>query len=495
MAVDEQVPMTVPEQRTPRPGPGRRLIAALRIASARLRLLAVFAIVFAVIGGWETIRAYWARLTTSATTAGTISSDTEFFCPMDPGILSDWPSKCPVCNMTLVRRKRGDATPMPDGVVARMQFSPYRLWLGGIRTAAVDYAPLARTLEAPGTITGVSPLRVEAEFYPRERVWLASGQAAEILPARDEAATVGKVVEVGSHRVIVEVGGRLEGVQPGDRVRVRVRCPVERIEPFRDRPSVPPPLASGEPRRLYVCMEHDDIVRDAPGRCPKDQSELMARSLLANQRIRWWCSMHPDVTADRPGSKCDACGGMALVPRAISYRLPGTVLSVPCTAVIDDGSRAIVYLDRGAGMFDGRVVTVGPRCGDSFPVVAGLEPGDRVAAQGAFLIDAETRLNPALAAGYFGAGEGASARGSAPTKPPSTEAWLDGLIPGDRPSATRQKVCPVTGKALGSMGVPMKFNVRGRGVFLCCDGCAPAIEADPEKYLAKLPRDDSERRP
>ena len=57
-------------------------------------------------------------------------------------------------------------------------------------------------------------------------------------------------------------------------------------------------------------------------------------------------------------------------------------------------------------MFDGVEVVLGPRCGDFYPVVRGLEVGQRVAFAGAFLLDAETRLNPSLAAGYFGAGRG-----------------------------------------------------------------------------------------
>ena len=39
-------------------------------------------------------------------------------------------------------------------------------------------------------------------------------------------------------------------------------------------------------------------------------------------------------------------------------------------------------------------VVLGPRIGDRFPVLDGLAPGDKVAAAGAFLIDAESRLNP-----------------------------------------------------------------------------------------------------
>ena len=40
-------------------------------------------------------------------------------------------------------------------------------------------------------------------------------------------------------------------------------------------------------------------------------------------------------------------------------------------------------------------MVLGPRIGDRFPVLEGLAPGEKVAAAGAFLIDAESRLNPA----------------------------------------------------------------------------------------------------
>jgi Cu(I)/Ag(I) efflux system membrane fusion protein len=70
------------------------------------------------------------------------------------------------------------------------------------------------------------------------------------------------------------------------------------------------------------------------------------------------------------------------------------VLSVPESAVIDTGDRMLVYVETEPGVFEGKAVTLGARIGDRFPVLEGLDPGDRVAAAGAFLIDAETRLNP-----------------------------------------------------------------------------------------------------
>ena len=45
---------------------------------------------------------------------------------------------------------------------------------------------------------------------------------------------------------------------------------------------------------------------------------------------------------------------------------------------------------------------LGPRAGDRFPVLEGLAPGEKVAAAGAFLIDAESRLNPGCDFGSLG---------------------------------------------------------------------------------------------
>ena len=56
----------------------------------------------------------------------------------------------------------------------------------------------------------------------------------------------------------------------------------------------------------------------------------------------------------------------------------------------------------------------------------------------------------------------------------------------DQALADRQKVCPVGGEALGSMGTPVKVMLGDRAVFLCCEGCRSAVEGNPEKYLAKL---------
>ena len=81
-------------------------------------------------------------------------------------------------------------------------------------------------------------------------------------------------------------------------------------------------------------------------------------------------------------------------------------LVVPEQAVVDTGAKKIVYVERKEGLFEGVEVELGLRQDDFYPVVKGLAAGDRVAAAGGFLVDAETRLNPAAASTYFGASGG-----------------------------------------------------------------------------------------
>lgn len=56
----------------------------------------------------------------------------------------------------------------------------------------------------------------------------------------------------------------------------------------------------------------------------------------------------------------------------------------------------------------------------------------------------------------------------------------------DQALVATQKICPVGGGELGSMGTPIKVMVGERAVFVCCDHCREPLLKDPEKYLAKL---------
>ena len=60
------------------------------------------------------------------------------------------------------------------------------------------------------------------------------------------------------------------------------------------------------------------------------------------------------------------------------------------------------------------------------------------------------------------------------------------LSPADRALVEAQEWCVIsTDERLGSMGTPLKLDIKGQPVFVCCKGCRKKAEADPDKTLAK----------
>jgi RND family efflux transporter MFP subunit len=70
-------------------------------------------------------------------------------------------------------------------------------------------------------------------------------------------------------------------------------------------------------------------------------------------------------------------------------------LTVPADAVMDSGTKQTVYVDRGNGYLEPRAVQIGERAGDRIEIVAGLTAGERIVTSGTFLIDSESRMQPA----------------------------------------------------------------------------------------------------
>jgi len=70
----------------------------------------------------------------------------------------------------------------------------------------------------------------------------------------------------------------------------------------------------------------------------------------------------------------------------------GKKLAIPDDAVIDTGTRQIVYVDKGEGLFEPREVMLGMRAEGFREVLMGLKAGEKVASSATFLIDSEAQL-------------------------------------------------------------------------------------------------------
>jgi hypothetical protein len=99
------------------------------------------------------------------------------------------------------------------------------------------------------------------------------------------------------------------------------------------------------------------------------------------------------------------------------------VLAVPAEAVLTTGRRSLVYVEVAPGEFRLVEPKLGPRTGDYYPVVAGLEKGQHVVTRGNFLLDSQFQITgkPSLfyPEGISGGGSGHSGH-SMPSGPPAT---------------------------------------------------------------------------
>ena len=74
----------------------------------------------------------------------------------------------------------------------------------------------------------------------------------------------------------------------------------------------------------------------------------------------------------------------------------GEGLTIPVSAVMPTGSRTIVFVDKGAGKLEPRLVQLGKKYGEIYEVLDGLKAGGRVVASANFLIDAESKVQGAV---------------------------------------------------------------------------------------------------
>jgi Cu(I)/Ag(I) efflux system membrane fusion protein/cobalt-zinc-cadmium efflux system membrane fusion protein len=138
----------------------------------------------------------------------------------------------------------------------------------------------------------------------------------------------------------------------------------------------------------------------------------------------------------------------------------GRALVVPASAVLQSGTRQLVFLDEGNGNLEPQDITLGPRAGDDFIVLKGLKERQRVVTSANFLIDSESQLQ--AAAGSFvppppGAGATAAQGGKPQASEPKVELSTEPNPAQRGNNVLRVKVTDPTGAPVSGADVTVKF--------------------------------------
>ncbi len=538
---------------------------------ARLRFIVLLIAIGLVITKWDTLAAYYERWTRPAGDVAAGESEYEYFCPMHPSIIRDNPNeKCPICFMPLSKRKKGERhyEALPAGTVSRVQLTPYRIVLAGVRTWTVTYLPLVKDIRAVGyiefnergqrTVSARVGGRIDKLFANETGEIVQKGDVLASLYSPDLLVTVRNLVDAqrtknsqylqGAKTRLELLGiddNQIEDLLHGSEAstHLRIRSPisghitkkyvregqyVQEGSPLYDIDDLSTVWVEAqfyEDDLVYLPLDH---AHKANGNLINGPEVTATTPSFPNEPIHGKLSfIYPHVDQDsrtvmvrfeldnpghklRPGSTATvelkvAPPGVASIVSALKDTLQkdrlakGQLLAVPEGSVIDTGRQKVVYREASPGVYDGVLVTLGPKMqgadgADYCPVLRGLKAGDRIVTSGSFLVDAETRLNPAAGSIYIGGSGGKMETGGAATVRPSTpldpdasiQAALATLSREDRDLAQAQQFCPILRDSrLGAMGPPVKVVIEGQPVFLCCPGCRQEALAKPKETLAR----------
>lgn len=236
------------------------------------------------------------------------------------------------------------------------------------------YSPVAGTVIEKGVVekssvkTGdvlyrlvnLDSVWVNLDVYEYELGWIQYGQmvdiSAEAFPGREFHGLVvfiSPVVDRESRtiKVRVNVSNQDRLLKPGMFVSARG------LVPLRGDGSPTPTGVGGK----YICPMHPEVIQDTPGSCPR-------------------CSMPLERLPETP------------LPGAGGTAAPVDPLSIPASAILDSGTRQLVYVERSPGEYQPVPVTLGPRTGEVHPVLSGLAEGDAVVVRGNFLLDSQAQI-------------------------------------------------------------------------------------------------------
>jgi membrane fusion protein, copper/silver efflux system len=378
-----------------------------------------------------------------------------YVCPMHPTITSDHPADCPICGMKLVLVKdaaapggaqvsdRASSAARVEGL-ATVNIDPQRQQLIGLRTAGVKRGAVGGSWRTVGRVavdeTRVHHVNVKVAGFA-EQVYVdyvgklvKAGEPLFTIYSPDLLSVQEEYLLALRTKKALGASGASAGDDLVESARQRLKLwdvpesEIERLE------------KTGKPKKsltLYAPMSgvvtKKDVVmghRLQEGDMPYEITDLREvwvladayESDLARLRLGMSATLSLQAFPNRTfrGKVIFVDPLLDAKTRTAKVRLsfpnptgelrpemfgevtlqapPRDGLRVPGDAVIDSGTKKVVFVALGEGKFQPREVRVGAVNADAVEIVSGLAPGEEVVTRANFLVDSESRLRASLAA-------------------------------------------------------------------------------------------------
>ncbi len=373
-------------------------------------------------------------------------------CPMHPSVVRTEPGSCPICGMDLVPMKEAGTKQAGIEGHGAVEISPDKQQLIGVVTTAAERRRVARTVRSVGRVE-VDESRL-SEVHTKVEGWVETLYASE----------TGKVVKKGQPLLTI-YSPELVATQEEYLLALRSRQRTK-DSPFEEVRRSGETMVAAARRRLELWdisareveqLEKTGVVKKALTVDAPSTGYVMEKMVVEGMRVmpdmtlyrladlsRVWVEVDvyeyeapwvkqgltATLTASaQPGRRYRgrveyvyptvdpmtrtlkarlefANPGLDLKPGMygdVELEVPGEeVLAIPESAVIDSGTRKVVFVKEGEGTFVPREVEVGARMDGYYPVLSGLEGGEQVVSSPNFLIDSESQFEAALQAAKAG---------------------------------------------------------------------------------------------
>ena len=385
------------------------------------------------------------KSTAATDTTVAASSESYYTCPMHPFVRSDRPGVCPVCGMALVKRTGQGSVPAATAVSSDdVTLTPAQRILANVQTTPAKRQSLVKEIEAVGVVSIAEPLqatiaarfggRVEKVYANYTGVLVRKGEplfelySPDVITASQDYLLASNSVLIGDSTTSPQAVPSQDQLLAASKTRLSNHFGMteSQISQLERSKQVSSSLRFDSPIQGTVLMKNvqegqyvdEGMVLYQLADLSKvwiylDVYEQNMSFVKVGQNVALTTDAYPGETFHGRVTFIDPTmdGGTRTIRVRTEfsnsdYKLKPNmyvaaridvptqdVLVIPTSAILQTGTKSVVWVEVRPNTFESRTVIIGTTSDSQSEILDGLMEGDIVAVSGGFLIDSESQLS------------------------------------------------------------------------------------------------------